>query len=227
MLIIPKSRFDVSASRPAVLAPNHGITDSGQALVYATNGANGGAVKASAGTSGEVFAGLALTDQGYPTRLAGQITIVGTGSAATGVATLPNYIASSASVYIASSGAAAGVKVVVNSNGTVDLGGTNVLNEVYVITYSSNPLVQDLLRLFGEFPRIGALDAGAQVGCARRGNFVVTNFDTSVIWALRDTPVLGAGGTLTKGGSGTVLSNYIVTQIPSAGAPYLGLENIN
>lgn len=224
MLILPKSRFDVSASRPIALASNHGVVESGLALVLAA-GANGTVAKVSTGGAGEVFAGFALTDQGYPSRVPAVRTIVGTGSTATGVATLPAYIASSAVVKNAAGATSA--HLVVNSDGTVDLAAGNVAGAVYTIQYSATPTMADLVRLFGEFPRQGAIDIGAAVGAARNGSFAITNFDTSVNFALLDTPVLGANGFITKGGSGTVLSDYRVSQIPTVGSPYLVLDSVS
>ena len=224
MLILPKSRFDVSASRPHTLAANHGVTDSGTALVYATGGSEL-AVKASTGVGGETFAGFALTDQGYPTRIAGVYTLNGTGAAALNVANLANYINASAYV-VNQNGVAAGAKVVISATGQVDLGATNTLGDTYTIVYSYTPQMADLLRLYGEFPRMGASDMGAQVGLAKHGRFTITNFDTTVAWVIGATPVLAAGGFLTIGGAGTVLARYQVAIAASSGNPFLTLDSV-
>jgi hypothetical protein len=225
MLILPKTRFDVSSSRPGVLAANHGVTESGQALVYTVAGAET-TVKAATGASGEIFAGFSLTDQGYPTRIAAIYTVAGTGSANASVTTLPAFINGSAYVRD-QTGASASTKVTVSSVGLVALTGSNVLGETYTIVYGATPTLADTLRLYGEYPRQGAIDAGAQVGLGKKGRFTTTNFDTTINFAVGDNNVtLGAGGILTKGGTGVVLDNYIVAAIPVSGSPFLTVDSL-
>lgn len=150
MLILPKSRFDVSASRPHVLAPNHGVTESGLALVFAAGTGSDNAVKASTGAAGEVFAGFALTDQGYPTKLVNLYTFAGTGAVVASVVTLPNYINGSAYVRD-QAGASASTKVTVSSSGLVATTNANLSTDVYTIVYSYTPTTPDMIRAFGEY----------------------------------------------------------------------------
>lgn len=232
MLILNRSRFEVSASRPAPLAANHGVTESGLALIWATGADGNGAVKVgTGGSSTEIFAGFALTAEGYPTKLVGVYTFTGTGSAVATVTTLSNYINATAIVLDSTGATVSGgltPQVTVNSSGVVASTAANVNGMVYTVIYSYTPDTPTLVRLFGEFPRQSPTDVGARVGLAKEGSFAITNFDSSVAYAIGDKNcTLGAGGYITKGGSGTVLVDYVVTGLPSTSTPYLTLTRIN
>lgn len=62
-----------------------------------------------------------------------------------------------------------------------------------------------------------------QVGVAQEGLVYTDQFDVAVDWATAATLNLGASGVITTGGSGSAI-NGVVTSLPSAGYPYLGIQ---
>lgn len=225
MLVYSESRFDFNSSKPLPQAPNGGIVDSGQCLALVDDGTGLRSVKASAGTAGEIFAGMSITDVGVPARLPGALAIVGTGAAFT--VTLPStYIASSAVIINNTTKAAEpgnSTKITI-SGSTLSITAAATATDSYTVLFSYVPTVDQIQNVLGDFPRQTATDAGALIGVAQRGFFVTTNFDTTVAWNIGDVPKMGANGIFTKGGSGSDCAGFVVCRVPSPSRPFLGIE---
>jgi len=223
MIFHDKSRFD--GSMPYPTAQNHGITDGGMCLVAVADGAGGRAAAASKGVANEVYLGGSILDVAAPTRLVG-VKAVST-AAAEQKQFISNYTSGSARVVRNDTGAAETTNVTVANDGTITVNASGTGNDVgtgYTITYSYAPTQGEVLALVGDWDRVSALDAGAEVGVALQGLFFVTNFDTTAAWAINDVPKTGPGGTYAKGGSGGDCVGVRVAALPKAGQPYLGLE---
>lgn len=92
------------------------------------------------------------------------------------------------------------------------------------VTYRYSPTVLQLRELQGDqAPGSTAAATLNVVGALEAGDFETSEFDTTVAWAGATAVKLGANGRFTQGGSGTTLP-CIITKVPSAGSPFLGLK---
>ncbi|QJT71111.1 hypothetical protein GR11A_00074 [Vibrio phage vB_VcorM_GR11A] len=94
------------------------------------------------------------------------------------------------------------------------------------VTYRYSPTVLQLRELQGDqAPGQTAAATINVTGALQEGDFETSEFDTTIAWSGTTNVTLGANGRFTQGGSGTVV-NAIITKIPSAGSPFLGLKFI-
>lgn len=218
MLYLTKSK--IVQSKPALVASGQNILDEGQALVVVNEGGNV-AVKASTGTGGEVFFGIAAFERRTPSVMSAVKRIAGNGAIQT--VTLPNYVASSARMTYngnALNGGSPEASITVGGViTTIAFAAGNYLE----VTYQYNPTVLEAERLVGTVVGASAVQAGAQVGAVYQGELWISNFDTTSAWAVGSVPKLGANGVLTLAGSGTAIPGF-VTHVPTEAEPYLGVD---
>jgi len=217
-----------SVERP--VATGSTVTAEGACLIADTSGGEL-AVKPAAGSTGEQFVGVSLSQQltieylpmvevasvpaesaytitlGH-TPVAGSLLIVG---ASTGTIAAGNPGTTTAQYSI--------------SGATITFHADQA-DEAMTISYRYAPTVIEAKTLQGDIPPGGAagliLDS---VGVIRRGDILTSEYDTSVAWTDNPPAVYtGANGLFTTDNSGTLLTNVTVTQVPSASEPFLGLE---
>lgn len=196
----------------------------GCALVQGT----AGSVKPSTGAAGEVFVGASLSQPltlfNFPkvealtvngsnqitlskTPLAGSLRVVN----AAGAALVAGTPASNATDY-----SITGQVITVN----VALAG-----QVVTVVYQFAPTVTEARMLQGDTQPGGAaaLTTGT-VGVIQAGTVYTTEYDTTVDWSVANPVVkVGANGKFTIGGTGAVVPNAQVRQVPSSGDVLLGL----
>ncbi len=211
MLYLNKTR--VTASRHAKLAAGQVLTDEGQALVLVDEGGEK-SVRASTGAAGEKFYGFAQYERQFMKTLPEVIRVVATGAEQV----IP------LSTLVAGTGRAVPATGVTFQSNSVTIAATVANGTVIDIHFTKNATVAEVERLVGQTWLNTAVTAGAQVGCAQGGELYITNFDTSVAWAVGDAVNLGANGNVTKGGTGAAIPDALVISVPKAGEPYLGIE---
>lgn len=216
MLYLNKTR--VMGSKHAPVAASETVEDEGQALVTVDEGGQL-AVRPSTGAAGEKFYGFAMFERQMPKTLAKVVRIMGTGEEQ--VIPLTNLVTGSGRATV--DGNAAGAAVTWAA-GAVTITDAVDEGQVVELTYTYNATVIEAQRLVGHTWDRTALTAGAQVGCGQVGEFYISNFITSVAWAVGDTLNMAANGMVTKGGAGALIPDAIVIAAPQSGAPYLGIE---
>ena len=225
MLYFPNGRDYISQEFPVSAYAT--IAAEGVALV--ADNANGVfGVKPSAGTAGEKFVGVAVSQQ---------ISI-------SSVARVESHIVPATNVVLLDRAPSAGTLSVYNkTTGAVvpASGGSNWTLTGRQLTlpagmagheveaYFKYPVTMNESRsLQGDtFPGGAAGFLVGQCGAIRNGTIYTSEFDTSVNWNVANpTVTLGANGQFTIGGSGAVVPAVVVNS-PSAGQPYLGLMLTN
>jgi hypothetical protein len=225
MIYFPQTKGFVSRELP--VATGQAVAAEGQAIVAVngTDGSFGG--KPSAGTAGEQFLGVAVSQQ---------ITI--TSKAAVEDFTVPVGLtvtlnqtpsAGTISVYnnttgavIPSSGAAGTFWTLSGSTITLPSGNAGASVTVYY-KYAVSAAMSRYLQ--GDtFPGGAAGAVVNQIGLIKNGIVYTDQFDSTVNWNVANPVVtLGANGQFTIGGSGTVI-NCSVVHAPSSGSAFLGLD---
>ena len=97
-----------------------------------------------------------------------------------------------------------------------------------VITYRFSPNAEELYVVQGEQrPGVHVATALGQTGVITAGEVLTSEFDVAADWTPKANGQievrLGANGLFTTKGTGTKL-NAVVTRLPVAGSPYLGLQ---
>lgn len=97
-----------------------------------------------------------------------------------------------------------------------------------VITYRFSPNAEELYVVQGEQrPGVHVATALGQTGVITAGEVLTSEFDVAADWTPKANGQievrLGANGLFTTTGTGTKL-NAVVTRLPVAGSPYLGLQ---
>lgn len=223
MLNLTASR--INRSEELAVDPSATLSAVGAALVQ---GAVANTVKPSTGAAGELFVGASLAQ---PLTLFNfpkieQLTVNASNQVTIAKAPL------------------AGTLRVVNAAGTALAAGTPASNvgdysisgqvitvnvalagQVVTITYQYAPTTVEARTLQGDTQPGGAasLTTGT-VGVIEAGTIFTSEYDTTVNWATLNPAVkVGANGKFTIGGSGAVVPNARVVQIPSATDSLLGL----
>lgn len=216
------SKFDHFASRPMPAAVNSGIIDSGMALVLVNEGGQG-KVKAATGVANEQFFGISQIDGGaMPGSLIGGMTIVGTGAEFTNQ--IANFKEGTAIIRDETGAVYSGADVAIATDGKVTVAATATAGKTYSITYSYAPTVAQVRGLVGDFNTSQVVnELGAEPGVIRHAVVFVSNF-TNDAWVVGDVPKLGAGGNFTRAGAGANAVGCVVTSVPTASSPFLGIE---
>ena len=97
-----------------------------------------------------------------------------------------------------------------------------------VVTYRFSPNAEELYVVQGEQrPGVHVATALGQTGVITAGEVLTSEFDVAADWTPKANGQievrLGANGLFTTNGTGTKL-NAVVTRLPVAGSPYLGLQ---
>lgn len=198
------------------------IREEGTALVYVKE--NGElVVKPSTGADGEIFAGLSTGARRHPQELIKVESHVIPATGFVELARVPKALA----VWLDGTMIATAD---IGANPVVPANGVNVVgNKVYAAVgstvktqYSYEPTVSEAQGEVGDLPING--DAEAATGrnsFVTLGTVATTMFDATVDWTAVVNPRLGADGKLTTKGIGTLLSNVLIENAPSAEADYL------
>lgn len=219
MLSFPNTRGVVSGEMS--VAPSAVISAEGQALVsQLTNGVGG--AKPSTGAAGEIFIGLAVSQQMTLTSVAKVDEAVQPASNTVKLSRTPS--AGTLAIYDVDAGAPiaiGGPVTLVGDTVTLDAG---TVGHSLKFTYKFVPTVTEARQLQGDVWPGGPAGAVVnQVGYINEGPVASDQFDTTVNWNATNPVVrLGANGQLTIGGPGTIV-NCTVVSVPSASSPFLGL----
>lgn len=216
MLVQKYTRLFLTEHRP--VEQGIALTEEGIALVAVKQG-NDTVVRPSTGAADEIFAGFSLTRNSPPKT----IPWVGEGRVpTTGSIELPR-LPMAGQILIKVGGVVRDVVAAAPAAGEAYLNARVVtfhaddVGAEYTIQMQYEPTVSEARTILGDAP-IGGISAAAQdvTGVVTRGDVATTNYDASVDWSGVITPRLGADGTLTVGGQGTVLTNVQVISAPSA-----------
>lgn len=218
MLYLPNSKI-VDSGEVAV-APGAAIEAEGQVLVRQVGNTAAG-VGPSTGVAGEVFAGFALVGvsgapflESYATKVERFVVPAG-GNIKLSLAP----VAGQFSVMDITAG-------VVDTDAALSgktISGLTAGNEVSVSYKYEMTVTQARARMGDAQPGgYAGLDVGS-TGVAKRGTIYIDQFDASVDWSSVDKIRCGASGQLVASGSGPVL-NAVVTHLPTADVPFLGIE---
>jgi chitodextrinase len=219
MISFPNTRGVVSGEMS--VAPNAVISAEGQALVNkVTNGVGGAAP--STGDAGEVFIGLAVSQQMTLTSVAKVDEAIQPASNTVKLSRTPS--AGTLAIYDEDA------KAPIALAGAVTLVGDVVTLEAATVghklkfTFKFVPTVTEARQLQGDVWPGGPAGAVVnQVGYINEGPVFTDQFVTTVDWNAPNPVVkLGANGQLTIGGTGTTV-NCAVTSVPSASSPFLGI----
>lgn len=225
MIYFPQTKGYVSLELP--VAVGQMVTAEGQAVV-AVNGTDGSfGCKPSAGAAGEQFVGVAVSQQIPITSKAWLENFV----VPTGLSRSTQYlpVTGTVSVYdfttgtvVPSSGAAGSFWTL--SGQTLTLPASTAGHTV-TVSYKFATTVTMSRYLQGDiFPGGPAGYVVNQIGLIKNGIVWTDQFDTTVNWNVANPVVtLGVNGQFTIGGAGTPV-NCIVTNSPSSGSPFLGLD---
>lgn len=203
------------------------IAEEGIALVFVKEGERT-VVRPSTGASGEVFAGVSLSRNAAPAML----PFVAEGKVGSDLTlTLPRIpMAGQIMVRVG------GDKMTIGASAPADA--TAVMVDADTVTFHADhegedfsvqimyePTVSEARAMKGDAP-VGGLSSSARgvVGLITRGDFATNFFDASADFSGALRVKLGADGVFTTEGSGTELSNVVVTQAPTAANPLLVLS---
>lgn len=220
MLYLPNTRANISTELP--VASGSTIDAEGMALVASTAAGVLGA-KASAGSSGEVFLGVAISQQMSLLKASKTEAFV---QPAGGILTLAFTPSSgTVAVYSKTSSAVIALTTGYTISGKVITMNAATLGHDIEVTYNYVPNANQARALQGDiYPGGPAGAALGQIGVIRNGIVYTDQFDTTVDWNAANPVVkTAANGQFTIGGSGATLSNVSVLAAPTAGFPYLGL----
>jgi hypothetical protein len=227
MIYFPKSRFQIS--HEVALAAGAAVAAEGQALVASTIAGVFGAAP-SAGSSGELFLGVAISAQitlaSFPKV---ETFVIGAGLTYT-LSRTPS--GSTLTVLNGATAVAAGAGATQYqlSGATLTFGGTGVAaaGQTIVAVYRFVPTVVEAVSIQGDITPGGTAAAQlGQVGVVKSGVIYTSEYDTAVNW-MATNPIIttGANGRFTIGGSGATV-NGVVVAAPNASGPqgaFLGIE---
>lgn len=228
MIIFSQTRIFSSIERP--VASGQTISQEGQALIADTTGGVFG-VKASGGSSGELFAGVSMSQQMTPLYLPAKEQFTVPSGLTFTLGKVP--AASTIYAYNVTAGSALTVTGSAPSAGEIQVNTTSGLctfnaaqsGAVVWVTYRYSPTTVEIMSVQGNIPPGGAASATTgTIGVITEGDIVTTEFDTAVNWAAANVVIkTGASGLFTIGGNGATVNGH-VTQVPSVDSPYLGIH---
>ena len=217
--------------------PGEQINDEGMALVFKNvDGKN--LLGLSTGAADEVFAGFSI-NTAMPV---GQLPAIDKGTVTNGAFAMghtpdpSNFLIKLDGSVVASGDISTGStaptgsgnegKVVIDRDRL--LFHTDVEGQSVYIQYTYEPSASEASLYHGDGPIGGSPGAalgrtGRLISCTRLS---ISNFDASVDWSGAMHPSLGANGTVTVGGTGTKLTNWVVVSAPVAGNAFLTLESV-
>lgn len=219
MLYFPNGRPALSTELP--IASGASIAAEGQALVGASPlGVFG--VSPSAGSSGENFLGLAVSQQIALTTFPKVQETVAPNTDTWVLARTPS--ASTISVYDVTAGA------LLTGGGTdyTLTGATLALNSALRghtlrAVYKFAPTAVEARSIMGDvYPGGAAGTSIGAVGVFQKGTVYTTEYDSTKDWNQTIAVKTGANGLLTQGGSGATV-DCVIVGVPSTTNPYLGL----
>ena len=224
MLLLNQTRIHASTERK--LSAGAVLKSEGAALV-ATYEDNELRVKPSEGTADEVFVGVAISAIASVTVApkVEELVIVE-------LARLPitdKDIAvkvDGTSIEVTTTAAADATHVKLEKNKLTF--GDTLKGKTAVVTYRFSPNAEELYVVQGEQrPGVHVATALGQTGVITAGEVLTSEFDVAADWTPKANGQievrLGANGLFTTTGTGTKL-NAVVTRLPVAGSPYLGLQ---
>jgi len=225
MLYFPKSRYQLSQEMS--VATGQSVTAEGQCMVASTVAGVFG-VEPSAGSSGELFMGFAVSEQiGL-----NSFTSIEALTISSGLTYTTTYTPSSGTVFIFDN--TDNVALVVTTDYTISgsvisfTGSTAIAGKSVTVFYRYAPTTVQANSIQGNIKPGGpAAAVWNQVGVIKSGVIYTSEWDTSVNW-LATNPALktGANGRVTIGGSGVAI-NGVVVAAPNSGGPdgnFLGIE---
>lgn len=219
MLYFPKTRTAVNYELPIAVGAT--VAAEGLALV-ADNSTPTFGVKPSAGTTGEVFIGVSISQEfpltAYPKVEENVQPVANT------IVLDRTPIAGTLSVYDVTAGAPLVVTTDYTLSGkTITLQGATVGHNIRT-TYKFAPTAVEASMIQGDvYPGGAAGTKYRQVGVLKSGAIYTTEFDSAINWH-QAAPVVksGANGQFTVGGNGATVP-CVVIQVPSISSPFLGL----
>ncbi len=219
----------ITNSTEKAVATGSTVSAEGQALV---NDVVNGGVKPATGAANEQFVGVAFAQQLTPTAFPKvDEPVVGAGNTAalafTPIGGTLRIIRTDTGATLAA-GTPAGDATKYSISGTTVTVNSALVGVTLRAFYRFVPTTLQAKAVQGDIPPGGAAALILNsVGVVTKGEIVTTEFDPSVDWST----VAGnvnvtclVNGVFTVGGSGAVVPNARVTMLPSAAAPYLGLE---
>ena len=216
MLNFTLSRFNTTFER--AVNPSYVIAQEGRALVASYVGGLM-YVKESAGTSGEIFQGVAVNQLKTVLRIPTVEQFVAPSSGTVLTSFIP--ITGSVSVYDVTAGAVVS-GVVVTGNSVAAGSGTS--GHTLNVSYAYVPTTAQAVALYGNVVPGGAAgDYLGQCGVIEKGDVYTTEYDTAADWTLTQV-YLGAGGLFTTTSGGTHLTNVTILAAPAVGSGFLGLS---
>jgi len=229
MLLHAKTRIIESRDWPI----NPASSEIFEGMALTNNVVNGvGTVQASAGSSNDVFAGFALNVQKCPTtaKYVELVTIPASpGPYTWTLANTPISPSGSTVSFVSAAGTALSYGSGADNasvSGNVITFDSSDAGEQYYVTYAYSPTVAQLIYLFGDGVVLKREPAAVTntVGVIRAGLLYTDQFDPSQNWWAANIADLhtGAGGVVTRGGSGSAIHAQVVAA-PGVDFPYLGL----
>lgn len=213
----------------ADLVPSVELKEEGIALVY-TRIDGELKVEPSNGVEGEVFAGFALSRNAPPQFIphvesgivpeSGELLLARVPAAGQILVKVDGVIKT-----LTAAGATPADATKVDISGAIirfDLGVAATKKAQYTVQYKYEPTVAEAAQLTGDQP-IGGLAANTLdvTSFIEIGDVATNFFDASKDWSTVIHPNLGAGGNLTVGGDGTLLTNLIVKSVPNSDRAFL------
>lgn len=222
MIYFPSTRVNISRELPVAVGAS--IAAEGIALMADNTGGVFGA-KATAGASGDVFLGIAVSQQ---IALGNQVKVETNIQGSSNTIVLDRTpVSSSLGVFDATAGAviATGGSGWTLSGKTVTLQAGTQGHEI-ICYYKFTPTAAEARFIQGDVWPGGPAGASlTQIGVASNGIVYTDQFDTTVNWNANGIAVkTGANGQFTIGGSGATLANVQVIAPPTPGFGYLGLQ---
>lgn len=218
MLYFPNGRPQISTELP--IAASAAIAAEGQALVGATvNGVFG--VSPSAGSAGENFLGLAVSQQIALSTFPKVQEFVDPNTDTITLARTPN--ASTLAVYNVTTNTMLTVTTHYTITGNVVTMNASFRGNTIRFIYKFSPTAVEARAIMGDvYPGGAAGTSIGQVGIIQKGVVYTTEYDSTKDWTQTVAVKSGANGQLTQGGSGATV-NCTIVQAPNTTNPYLGL----
>ncbi len=219
MLYFPNTRGAVSGE--VSVAPGAVVSAEGQALVSEVLNGIAGA-KPSTGAAGEVFIGVAVSQQMSLLSVAKVDEAIQPASNTVTLSRTPS--AGTLAIYDTDANAAIAVGGAITLVGKVVTLAAASVGHKLKFTYKFVPTVTEARQLQGDvYPGGPAGAVVNQVGYINAGPVYTDQFDTTANWnAANPVVTLGANGQFTIGGPGTKV-NCSIQAIPSVTNPFLGL----
>jgi hypothetical protein len=219
MLYFPNGRPQISTELP--IASGASIAAEGQALVGASPlGVFG--VAPSAGTSGEIFLGLAVSQQIALTSYPKVEEFVDPNTDTWVLARTP--LSSTFSLYDETANAlltGGGTDYTLSSK-TLTMN-TALRGHTLRAVYKFAPSAVEARAIMGDvYPGGAAGTSIGQVGIIQKGTVYTTEYDSTLNWNQTATVKTGANGLLVQSGNGATV-NCVIVSVPTLTNPYLGL----